>query len=166
MGLTRRCVRALYNSARTCFLSSTLLPSSTYPVRLHPPLSVSFSSSSDSPTSLTQSSFTSASCCSHYFTMPAKKRCQFQINTDAQCNSAALRIVGECPHCRAQFCGSVSPHLCPMPHVPAHDVSRFQHRLPEHHNCSKLEDCRQQAFDRNKSKLESERTVASKMATA
>lgn len=39
--------------------------------------------------------------------MAAKKRCQFQINTDAQCNSAALRFVGECPHCRAQFCGSV-----------------------------------------------------------
>lgn len=40
--------------------------------------------------------------------MPAKKRCQSQIGTDAQCNSAALRIVGECPHCRAQFCGAVS----------------------------------------------------------
>jgi predicted nucleic acid binding AN1-type Zn finger protein len=42
----------------------------------------------------------------------------------------------------------------------------FQHRLPEHHNCNNLEDCRQQAFERNKAKLESERTVASKMATA
>ncbi|KAF9052977.1 hypothetical protein BJ165DRAFT_827258 [Panaeolus papilionaceus] len=78
--------------------------------------------------------------------MPAKKRCQFQIGTESQCNSAALRIVGECPHCRAQFCSS--------------------HRLPEHHECSNLEDCRQQAFERNKTKLESERTVASKMATA
>ncbi|KAJ3502325.1 hypothetical protein NLJ89_g8940 [Agrocybe chaxingu] len=78
--------------------------------------------------------------------MPAKKRCQFQIGTESQCSSAALRIVGECPHCRAQFCGS--------------------HRLPEHHDCSNLEDCRQQAFERNKLKLESERTVASKMATA
>ncbi|KAF9483898.1 hypothetical protein BDN70DRAFT_873297 [Pholiota conissans] len=78
--------------------------------------------------------------------MPAKKRCQSGIGSDSQCNSAALRIVGECPHCRAQFCGA--------------------HRLPEHHNCSNLEDCRQQAFDRNKNKLESERTVASKMATA
>lgn len=45
------------------------------------------------------------SCCS---IMPAKKRCQFQINTASQCSSAALRIVGECPHCRAQFCSSVS----------------------------------------------------------
>jgi len=41
-------------------------------------------------------------------TMAAKKRCQSQIGTEAQCNSAALRIVGECPHCRAQFCGAVS----------------------------------------------------------
>ncbi|KAK0503145.1 hypothetical protein EDD18DRAFT_1136530 [Armillaria luteobubalina] len=78
--------------------------------------------------------------------MPAKKRCQFQINTSSQCNSAALRLVGECPHCLAQFCGA--------------------HRLPEHHSCNNLEDCRQQAFLKNKEKLESERTVASKMATA
>ncbi|KAG6850528.1 hypothetical protein H0H93_012144 [Arthromyces matolae] len=66
--------------------------------------------------------------------MPGKKRCQFQIGTESQCNSAALRIVGECPHCRAQFCGT--------------------HRLPEHHSCTNLEDCRQQAFERNKTKLE------------
>ncbi|KAJ7452530.1 hypothetical protein B0H11DRAFT_2010522 [Mycena galericulata] len=78
--------------------------------------------------------------------MPAKKRCQFQVNTDAQCNSAALRIVGQCALCRAQFCGD--------------------HRMPEHHSCNNLEDCRQQAFELNKSKLESERTVASKIATA
>ncbi|KAK0240246.1 hypothetical protein EDD85DRAFT_824852 [Armillaria nabsnona] len=78
--------------------------------------------------------------------MPAKKRCQFQINTESQCNSAALRLVGACPHCLAQFCGA--------------------HRLPEHHSCNNLEDCRQQAFLKNKEKLESERTVASKMATA
>ncbi|KAF8902031.1 hypothetical protein CPB84DRAFT_887882 [Gymnopilus junonius] len=78
--------------------------------------------------------------------MPAKKRCQSGVGTDSQCTSAALRIVGECPHCRSQFCGA--------------------HRLPEHHDCSNLEDCRQQAFERNKTKLESERTVASKMATA
>ncbi|KDQ60718.1 hypothetical protein JAAARDRAFT_31692 [Jaapia argillacea MUCL 33604] len=76
--------------------------------------------------------------------MPAKKRCQF--TGEERCNSAALRIVGSCPHCRSDFCGS--------------------HRLPEYHNCTNLQDCRQQAFDRNKAKLESERTVASKMATA
>lgn len=38
--------------------------------------------------------------------MPAKKRCQLQAETP--CNSAVLRIVGQCPHCRAQFCGAVS----------------------------------------------------------
>ncbi|TFK29836.1 nuclear protein [Coprinopsis marcescibilis] len=78
--------------------------------------------------------------------MPAKKRCQFLIGTQSQCSSAALRIVGECPHCQAQFCTS--------------------HRLPEHHECTHLEDCRQQAFERNKTKLESERTVASKIAAS
>ncbi|KAF7338384.1 Syntaxin-like protein [Mycena venus] len=83
--------------------------------------------------------------------MPAKKRCQFQVDTDEQCNSAALRIVGQCALCRAQFCGD--------------------HRMPEHHSCNALEDCKQQAFNLsavigNKTKLEAERTVASKMATA
>ncbi|KIP08180.1 hypothetical protein PHLGIDRAFT_19018 [Phlebiopsis gigantea 11061_1 CR5-6] len=76
--------------------------------------------------------------------MAAKKRCQFE--TETRCNQAALRIVGQCPHCRAEFCGT--------------------HRMPEHHNCQNLESCRQQAFERNKAKLESERTVASKMAMA
>jgi len=38
--------------------------------------------------------------------------------------------------------------------------------MPEHHNCQNLESCRQQAFEKNKAKLESERTVASKMAMA
>ena len=56
--------------------------------------------------------------------MPAKKRCQFHRDTDSHCSSAALRIVGECPHCRASFCGSVSrlssvfsfPMSYPAPH--------------------------------------------------
>jgi len=74
--------------------------------------------------------------------MPGKKRCQFK-HEEAQCTSAVLRIVGECPHCKAQFCGN--------------------HRLPEHHACHNLEDCKQQAFERNKAKLESEMTVASKL---
>ncbi|EIN07476.1 nuclear protein [Punctularia strigosozonata HHB-11173 SS5] len=76
--------------------------------------------------------------------MPAKKRCQLQGETP--CNSAVLRIVGQCPHCRMEFCGT--------------------HRLPEHHACNNLESCRQQAFEKNKLKLESERTVASKMGVA
>ena len=40
--------------------------------------------------------------------MANKKRCQFHIGTDSQCSSPVLRIVGDCPHCRAQFCGAVS----------------------------------------------------------
>ncbi|KZV88317.1 hypothetical protein EXIGLDRAFT_619577 [Exidia glandulosa HHB12029] len=75
--------------------------------------------------------------------MPAKRRCQFQ--GAEPCNHAALRIVGTCSHCQSHFCGDVS--------------------LPEHHSCNKLEDCRQEAFSRNKARLESERTVASKMTT-
>ncbi|KAF8334276.1 nuclear protein, partial [Cantharellus anzutake] len=72
--------------------------------------------------------------------MPAKRRCQA---THEQCKSAAIRIVGDCPHCNAHFCGT--------------------HRLPEHHACPKMADCRQESFERNKAKLESERTVASKL---
>jgi len=74
--------------------------------------------------------------------MPGKKRCQFK-DGESQCRSAVLRVVGECPHCKIQHCGN--------------------HRLPEHHACNNLEDCRQQAFERNKAKLESEMTVASKL---
>ncbi len=92
--------------------------------------------------------------------MAAKKRCQLQAETP--CNSAVLRIVGECPMCRHQFCGEVSS----QPHPGYRYLTVLQHRLPEHHNCNQLEDCRKQAYERNKLKLESERTVASKMATA
>ncbi|KAI0372828.1 hypothetical protein BV20DRAFT_1013908 [Pilatotrama ljubarskyi] len=76
--------------------------------------------------------------------MPAKKRCQLQ--SEPRCNQAVLRLVGQCPHCRLEFCST--------------------HRMPEHHECQNLENCRQQAFEKNKAKLESERTVASKMAMA
>jgi predicted nucleic acid binding AN1-type Zn finger protein len=75
--------------------------------------------------------------------MPAKKRCQFSATE--QCNQAALRIVGTCSHCTQHYCAT--------------------HRLPEQHGCNKLEDCRQEAFSRNKARLEAERTVASKMTT-
>ncbi|KAJ7285956.1 nuclear protein, partial [Mycena rebaudengoi] len=47
--------------------------------------------------------------------------------------SAALRIVGQCALCRAQFCGA--------------------HRMPEHHSCNDLEDCRKAAFDKNAASL-------------
>ncbi|KAI0314272.1 hypothetical protein OF83DRAFT_1137626 [Amylostereum chailletii] len=76
--------------------------------------------------------------------MSPKKRCQF--TGEQQCNQAALRIVGQCSHCNAQFCST--------------------HRLPEHHACNNMEDCRQEAFNRNKAKLESERTVSAKIVAA
>ena len=38
--------------------------------------------------------------------------------------------------------------------------------MPEHHACMNLADCKQQAFERNKAKLEGERTVNSKMVSA
>ena len=44
--------------------------------------------------------------------MPAKKRCQFESET--RCNQAALRLVGQCPHCRAEFCGTVRTKSGPM----------------------------------------------------
>ncbi|KAK1927943.1 hypothetical protein DB88DRAFT_508001 [Papiliotrema laurentii] len=63
-----------------------------------------------------------------------------------QCPSAALKIVGECPHCQKAFCGS--------------------HRTPESHNCVGIQACRDAAFQANKERLERERTTASKIAQA
>lgn len=37
--------------------------------------------------------------------MPAKRRCQ--LPGEPRCNSAALRIVGDCAHCGSSFCGTV-----------------------------------------------------------
>jgi predicted nucleic acid binding AN1-type Zn finger protein len=97
--------------------------------------------------------------------MPAKKRCQF--HGEQQCNQAALRIIGNCPHCRSDFCGTVRIVFFCWAYAQISKVTGvLQHRLPEHHACNNLEDCRQQAFNRNKLKLESERTVAPKLATA
>lgn len=104
--------------------------------------------------------------------MAPKKRCQYRIvynipsipkpdesgstpSTDAkpemtanptQCPSAALKIVGECPHCSKAFCGN--------------------HRTPESHNCTGMQACRDAAFEANKARLENERTVAAKIARA
>lgn len=49
--------------------------------------------------------------------MAAKKRCQLQ--GEPRCNSAVLRLVGQCPHCRAEFCATVRPFLpFPQPRSP------------------------------------------------
>ncbi|KXS93664.1 hypothetical protein AC579_10298 [Pseudocercospora musae] len=68
---------------------------------------------------------------------PKKIRCNFK-----DCKDAAQRIVGDCAFCQGHFCG--------------------KHRMLESHNCTGLEDCKQEEKDRNKAKLESERTVAIK----
>ncbi|QIX00234.1 hypothetical protein AMS68_005751 [Peltaster fructicola] len=68
---------------------------------------------------------------------PKKVRC-----THKDCKDAAQRIVGDCGFCTGHFCG--------------------KHRMLESHNCTGLEDCKAQDKERNKEKLESERTVAIK----
>jgi len=68
---------------------------------------------------------------------PKKIRCNFK-----DCKDAAQRIVGDCSFCSGHFCG--------------------KHRMLESHNCSGLEDCKKEEKDRNRDKLESERTVAIK----
>ncbi|EGG08906.1 uncharacterized protein MELLADRAFT_71349 [Melampsora larici-populina 98AG31] len=77
-----------------------------------------------------------------------KKRCQHAKNSvnESQCSQPALRLVGDCPHCTFQFCA--------------------RHRLPEDHACLNMTSCREAAFAKNKAKLESERTVGSKMVGA
>jgi len=72
-----------------------------------------------------------------------KKRCACFIAVTERCSSAAIRIVGDCPHCSASFCG--------------------RHRLPEDHACTGLQSCRDAAFLKNKEKLESERTIGTKI---
>src|ERR1700733_6786705 len=55
----------------------------------------------------------SCHCTTHTLTiMPAKRRCQANKG-EQPCKSAALRIVGDCPHCTSHFCGEVSRHRRP-----------------------------------------------------
>lgn len=68
---------------------------------------------------------------------PKKPRCNFK-----DCKDAAQRIVGDCGFCQGHFCG--------------------KHRMLESHSCPGLEDCKNEEKNRNKEKLESERTVAIK----
>ena len=68
---------------------------------------------------------------------PKRVRC-----TMPDCKDAAQRIVGDCSFCPGRFCS--------------------RHRLLESHACPGLEDCKQVEKERNKEKLERERTVAIK----
>lgn len=68
---------------------------------------------------------------------PKKIRCQFK-----ECKEAAQRIVGDCSFCGGHYCG--------------------KHRMLESHACSKLEDCKMEEKERNRERLERERTVAIK----
>lgn len=68
---------------------------------------------------------------------PKKIRCQFK-----DCKDAAQRIVGDCGFCQGHFCG--------------------KHRMLESHACSGLENCKEEEKQRNRERLEKERTVAIK----
>lgn len=68
---------------------------------------------------------------------PKKIRCQFK-----DCKDAAQRIVGDCSFCGNHYCG--------------------KHRMLESHACTKLEDCKMEEKERNRERLERERTVAIK----
>ncbi|GAB7351348.1 hypothetical protein MBLNU459_g2033t2 [Dothideomycetes sp. NU459] len=68
---------------------------------------------------------------------PKKIRCGFK-----DCKDAAQRIVGDCGFCSGHFCG--------------------KHRMLESHACSGLENCKEEEKQRNRERLERERTVAIK----
>ena len=61
------------------------------------------------------------------------------------CTARAVVIVGDCAYCKGRFCGA--------------------HRLPESHACASMAACRAQAFERNATRLETERCVAPKVAS-
>ncbi|ORX84316.1 hypothetical protein BCR32DRAFT_194035, partial [Anaeromyces robustus] len=59
------------------------------------------------------------------------------------CNSRVVKIVGHCRYCQFSFCST--------------------HRLPETHNCSNLDFCKQTSFEKNSSKLLREKCVKLKV---
>lgn len=67
-----------------------------------------------------------------------KNKCHFKA-----CNSAPLRMVGDCHHCNGKFCA--------------------KHRLLEDHLCAGLQYCKEVAHEKNAMKLQSERTISSKV---
>ena len=62
-------------------------------------------------------------------------RCQ-KVN----CHFKTVNIIGDCHYCDGHFCGS--------------------HRLPEDHNCPKLDECRKVHFERNARRLMKEASAA------
>lgn len=68
---------------------------------------------------------------------PKKIKCNFK-----DCKDKAQPIVGDCGFCQGHFCG--------------------KHRMLESHACSGLEDCKKEEKERNRERLERERTVAIK----
>ncbi|ODV79738.1 uncharacterized protein CANTADRAFT_89371 [Suhomyces tanzawaensis NRRL Y-17324] len=74
-------------------------------------------------------------------TAPAKKRkarCTFQT-----CKALPLRNVGLCSYCSGKFCA--------------------KHRLLEDHICQGLQHCKDNAHEKNAMKLQSEKTIASRV---
>lgn len=67
-----------------------------------------------------------------------KNKCHFK-----NCTSAPLRMVGDCHHCNGKFCA--------------------KHRLLEDHLCAGLQYCKEAAHEKNALKLQSERTISSKV---
>lgn len=68
---------------------------------------------------------------------PKKIKCNFK-----DCKDRAQPIVGHCGFCQGHFCG--------------------KHRMLESHACSGLETCKEEEKQRNRERLEKERTVAIK----
>ncbi|PSK46081.1 ubiquitin-60S ribosomal protein L40 [Elsinoe australis] len=68
---------------------------------------------------------------------PKKIKCNFK-----DCKDRAQPIVGDCGFCTGHFCG--------------------KHRMLESHACSGLENCKEEEKQRNRERLEKERTVAIK----
>lgn len=67
-----------------------------------------------------------------------KNKCSF-----TSCSSPPLRMVGSCSHCSGKFCA--------------------KHRLLEDHLCQGLQFCKDNAHERNAMKLNSERTIVSRV---